>query len=104
MEDNPNLPRANISKLMQDRYSNVNRQKEVWDRLHSMRLNDLHIKGESPATTVDKITAYIDKMAVFSFQLTVWDNESQVYSRPYTRENQGRVLSMLDKFTVVLIR
>lgn len=51
---------------MTEPYNNINRQKETSDRLNSMRFNYFNVEGESPATTIDRITAYIEKMFVLA--------------------------------------
>lgn len=44
-----------------ERYANLNRQKEVSDRLNRLRLADLATPGEDPATTLERKTSYIDQ-------------------------------------------
>lgn len=57
----PNIPWTKLSTVIAERYANVNRQKEVSDRLHSLRFADFDTSGEDPATTLERIIAYIDK-------------------------------------------
>lgn len=64
MEENLHISWNALSKLLSERYSSVNCQKEISARLHSMRYHDFHRTGESPATTLDDIAAFKDKMAV----------------------------------------
>lgn len=85
VEENPNTTWTAISKLLSERYNNINRQKEISDRLHSMRYNDFHISGESPATTLDRITAYIDKMAVLALPVDRTDDAKARFISNVTR-------------------
>lgn len=64
IEENQHLTWIGLSKLLSERYNNINHQKEVSDRLYSMKYKAFQEQGESPATTLDRITAYIDKIAV----------------------------------------
>lgn len=57
----PDIAWTRMEALIAECYSNVNRQKEVSDRLHSLRFADLDTTGEDPATTLERITAFIDK-------------------------------------------
>lgn len=57
----PHITWNRLSTLVTERYANINRQKEVSDRLHSLRFADFETSGEDPATTLERITAYIDK-------------------------------------------
>lgn len=50
-----------LSSFTAEIYANVNRQKQILDRLHSLRFGDFETSGEYPATTIKRITTYIDK-------------------------------------------
>lgn len=56
----PDIAWGRMQAHIADRYANVNRQKEVSDRLHSLRYADFETSGEDPATTLERIMAYID--------------------------------------------
>lgn len=87
IKSNPDLTWASLSKLLSDRYNDINRQKEASDRLFSMRYGDFHTKGESPATTLDRITAYIDKMAVLALPV---DRTDQAKARFVSNVTRGQ--------------
>ena len=57
-----------LETMIADRYSNINRQKEVSDRLHSLIYTDFESYGENPATTDDRIIALIDKHATLALK------------------------------------
>lgn len=63
-------------------------KKEVSDRLHSMRYEDFHVKGESPATTLERITGYIDKMAVLALPVNRTDDAKARFASNVT---QGQI-------------
>lgn len=46
VEENPSITWNALSKLMTERYNNINRHKETSDRLHSMRFYDFYREGE----------------------------------------------------------
>lgn len=50
-----------LSGLVEDRHANMNRRKEVSDRLHSLRYEDLDAPGDAPANIIERIKVYIDK-------------------------------------------
>lgn len=50
-----------------------------------MRNEKFHSKNESPATTLDKITAYIDKMAVLEFTVHRTDEAKALFMSNETR-------------------
>lgn len=85
VEDNPNISWTSLCKLLAEEYSNVNRQKEISDRLHSMRYHDFHQSGESPATTLDSITAFIDRMAVLALPVDSTDEAKARFLSNLTR-------------------
>lgn len=60
-KSDPSMPWSRMSAQIADRYANVNRQKEVSDRLHSLRYADFDTPGEDPATTLERIIDYVDK-------------------------------------------
>lgn len=88
LNDDPNTPLYTILKLMSERYNSINRQKEVSDRLHTMRYQDFPEKGESPATTLDKITNYIDKMAMLALPV---DRTDEAKARFVSNVTRGQI-------------
>lgn len=88
VEENMHIGWNALSKLMSERYSSINRQKEISDRLHSMRYHDFHKTGESPATTLDRITAFIDKMAVLALPV---DRTDEAKARFVSNVTRGQI-------------
>lgn len=88
LEENPNITWIALTKLLAERYNNINRQKETSDRLYSMRYNDFLLEGESPSTTLDRITAYIDKMAVLALPV---DRTDEAKARFVSNVTRGQI-------------
>lgn len=86
IEESPGISWMSMSKFMHERYNSVNRQKEVSDRLHSIRYEDFYQKGESPSSTLDRITAFIDKMAVLALPVDRTDAAKARFVSQVTRE------------------
>lgn len=59
-DDNPDIPWSGLNKSLLERYNNINLQKEVSERLCSMKYDEFHIKGEYTATTLYHVTTYIE--------------------------------------------
>lgn len=87
-EDNPHLTWTSLSKLLSERYNNINREKEVSDRLYSMKYEEFHAKAESPATTLDRITAHIDKLAVLTLSV---DRTDEAKARSVSHVTRGQI-------------
>lgn len=63
---NRDITWSTLSKLMNERYNGINRQRDASHRLSTMKYEDFQRRGEPPTSTLDRITAYIDRMAVLA--------------------------------------
>lgn len=54
---------SRLSTFIADRYSSVNRQKEVSYIFHVLRFADFETPSEDSATTWERIISYVDKNA-----------------------------------------
>lgn len=68
IKDDPHLTWNKLWAFIADRYANITSQKEVSDRLHTLRYADLETIDEDTATTLERITAYIDKHTTIALQ------------------------------------
>lgn len=68
IKDNPCLTWNKLSVFVAERYANVNREKEVSDRLLSLHSADSEISDEDPEIILERINDYIDKHTPIDLQ------------------------------------